>query len=109
MAKWFGSIGYAVTEETGPGVWAETVEERQYYGDILRESRGRQSSEHLNDDLTVSSQISVLMDAYAMENAHAIRYVTFLDARWKVTSVEVQYPRLTLQLGGVYNGPTPRA
>lgn len=31
MAKFYGVIGYAVTEETKPGVWAEKIIERMYY------------------------------------------------------------------------------
>ena len=34
-----------------------------------------------------------------------IKYVEFMDSLWKVTSVDMQYPRLVLSIGGVYNGP----
>jgi len=27
-----------------------------------------------------------------------------MDSLWKVTAVDVQYPRLILSIGGVYNG-----
>lgn len=30
-----------------------------------------------------------------------------MGARWKVTEVQIDYPRLTLTLGGLYNGGTP--
>lgn len=36
MAKFYGVIGYAVTEETKPGVWTEKIIERMYYGDLTR-------------------------------------------------------------------------
>ena len=39
MSKFYGEIGYAVTKETAPGVYTETVEKRNYYGDLLRNSR----------------------------------------------------------------------
>lgn len=107
MAKWFGSIGYSETVETRPGVWEERVSERPYYGDMLRNVRRRDKADQLNDELNISNELSVVSDPYAMENFHAIRYATYMGARWKVSSVEVQYPRLTLTLGGVYNGPTP--
>ena len=32
-----------------------------------------------------------------------MRYVEFMGAKWKISSVEVQYPRLILTVGGVYN------
>jgi hypothetical protein len=30
-------------------------------------------------------------------------YVEFMGTKWKITNVEVQYPRLILSVGGVYN------
>lgn len=105
MAKYYDMIGYGVTEDRGDGVWEETVTERPYYGDILRVSRRWERTEHLNDDVNVSNQISIVADAYAYEHFSAIRYARWMGTRWKVTDVEVQRPRLILSIGGVYNGP----
>ena len=104
MGKWFGKIGYAVTEETTPGVWVEQITERNYYGDIIRNTRRLQTSDKLNDDINVSNEISIVADPFARDNFHAMRYIEFMGTRWKVSSVEVQYPRLILSLGGEYNG-----
>lgn len=104
MGKWVGKIGYAVTEETTPGVWVEQITERTYYGDIIRNTRRLQTSDKLNDDINVSNEISIVADPFARDNFHAMRYIEFMGTRWKVSSVEVQYPRLILSLGGVYNG-----
>lgn len=105
MAKWFGLIGYAVSEETAPGIWTDNIVEREYYGDLNRITRRLQtSSEKLNDDIDISNEISIVSDPFAMENFQSMRYATFGGAKWKITSVEVQYPRLVLSLGGVYNG-----
>lgn len=104
MAKWFGVIGYAETVETAPGVHEERITERSYYGDVIRNTRRLQSTEHLNDDINVSNEISILADPYAISNFHSMRYAEFMGARWKITNVDVQYPRLKLSLGGVYNG-----
>lgn len=104
MAKWFGKIGFAETVETKPGVWEEQITEREYYGDVIRNSRRLQtSSEKINDDLNISNQISIVADPYANEHFYSMRYAEFSGAKWKVTDVEVQYPRLTLTLGGVWN------
>lgn len=103
MAKWFGKIGFAETSETKPGVWTETITEREYFGDLNRNVRRLQTTEHLNDDIDISNEISIVSDPYANENFHAMRYAEFMGAKWKITSVEVQYPRLTLSLGGVWN------
>lgn len=102
--KWFGAIGYADTVETKPGVWKEQVTERNYFGDITRISRRLQSTDQLNDDVVISNEISIVSDPYANENFHSMRYATYMGTKWKITSVEVQYPRLILSLGSVWNG-----
>lgn len=104
MAKFFGKIGYIETVETSPGVWTESIVEREYYGDIIRNTRRWDSSQYLNDNLSISNQISIVSDPYANENFHSMKYIEFMNAKWKITNVEVQFPRLILDVGGVYNG-----
>lgn len=109
MARFFGEVGYGDSVETpvGSGVWVDTISEFQYQGDVIRKSRSLQNSERLNDDITVSNQISVVADEYAFEHFFNIKYVRWAGVPWTVTTVEVQSPRLILSLGSVYNGPTP--
>ena len=104
MAKFFGKIGYAETIETTPGVWEEKITEREYFGDLIRNTRSLQSGEQLNDNINISNEISIVADPFAYENFHSMRYVEFMNAKWKVSSVDVQYPRLILSVGGLYNG-----
>lgn len=103
MNKYFGLVGFAVTEETSPGIYEETITEREYYGDISRNTRKLEGS-NVNDNINITNDISIVADPYANENFYAIRYATFAGSKWKVSSVEVNYPRLTLTLGGLYNG-----
>lgn len=107
MARYYGIIGFVEGQaETVPGVWDEVIVERPYYGDVIRITRRLQGGEHLNDNITVSNEISIVSDPYALQNFHAIRYVAWMGTNWKVTSVEVQYPRLILSIGDEYHGPT---
>ena len=106
MAKFSGKIGFAVQSEIRPGVWTESITERHYYGNITRNARRLQSSGGVNDDIEISNRLSIIADPFAYENFHAIRYVIFMGSKWKITEVEVEYPRLLLSLGGVWNGPT---
>ena len=103
MAKFYGKIGFAKTVETVPGVWKEEIIEREYYGDVVRNARRLQSTDKVNDDINVSNEVSIVADPFATENFHTMRYVIFMGVKWKVSNVEVQYPRLLLTLGGVYN------
>lgn len=104
MAKISGVIGYNVSSETAPGVWEPSIIERPYYGDLIKNTRRLQSTDKVNDDINISNEVSIVADPYAMTNFHTMRYVQFMGAKWKITNVEVQYPRLILSLGGLYNG-----
>lgn len=103
MAKFFGKIGYAETKQTSPGVWEEEITEREYFGDLTRNTRRLQSSGNLNDNIVVANEISIVADPFANQNFHAMRYVEFMGTKWKISNVEVQYPRLILTLGDQYN------
>ena len=94
MAKWFGKIGYAETVETAPGVWKEQITVRDYYGDLTRNTRRLQSADKVNDDLNISNELSIVSDPYAIKNFHSMRYAEFMGAKWKISDVEVLYPRL---------------
>ena len=104
MAKFYGVIGYAVTEKTERGIYEESIVEREYVGDVIRNTRRLREAAKINDDITISNQISIIADPYANNNFHSMRYVVFMGSKWKVVEVEVQYPRLILTLGGLYNG-----
>lgn len=104
MAKYYGKIGYAETVETKPGIWEEQITVHNHYGDVIKNSRRLQSADKVNDDVTVSNQLSIVADPYAMNNFHSMRYAEFMGTKWKISNVEVQYPRLILTLGGLYNG-----
>ena len=103
MAKFYGVIGYAISEETEPGVFEEQIIERNHVGDIIRNTRRLKEVGKVNDDITISNQISILSDPFASNNFHTMRYVSYMGSKWKVVEVEVAYPRLILTLGGLYN------
>ena len=104
MAKFHGSIGYAETSETTPGVWTEVITERTYSGDVIKNSKRWQTGETLNDNLTISNEISIIADPFAYQNFHTMRYVKWMGASWKIKEINVLRPRLILTIGGVYNG-----
>lgn len=131
MAKYYGAIGFLVHEEDSNYEWdpfnftsddipvgfpetdvdvhAEKILEKPYFGDIIKDTRKWQGSEHLNDNLTISNRISVIGDPYAFQNFHSIKYITWMGSKWKVKSIEVAYPRLILDVGGVYHEQTTGA
>lgn len=107
MAKWYGQIGFSIQKESDPvnhpSVYTSEITERNYYGDVIKKSRHWQSSENLNDNLTISAQISVISNSFMTDNIGNIVYVTWLGNKWKVSDVEYEWPRITLTLGAIYN------
>lgn len=105
MPKFYGPVGYAESVETAPGVYTDQITERYYHGDVVRNTRRLQSADKVNDDINISNQFSILADPFAVGNFHSMRYIGFMGSKWKITDVEVQYPRLLLTVGGLYNEP----
>lgn len=106
MSKYCGKVGYITTIESpaDSGIYVEVPCERVYRGDVVENGRALQSTQYLNDNVRVQNQISIIADAYAIQNYGRIRYVEWMGTMWKVDSVKVDRPRLLLTLGGVYNG-----
>lgn len=104
MAKWYGNVGYVVSTEERPGLWVPKPVERLYYGELIKTVSKWTTSGEVNDDLNVANQISIIADPFAYENFQSIKYVEFMGAVWKVTSIEPRHPRLILSIGGLYNG-----
>lgn len=105
MAKFHGKIGYSNFVQTAPGVYTDEPTEREYYGDVIRESKQWTGTQQLNDDLVINNRISIIADDFANDHFSAMKYVIWAGVYWRVSNVDVQRPRLILSLGGVYNGP----
>lgn len=105
MAKYYGIVGYAIDEETSPGVWQNKIIEKPIFGEYIRNSKITENPGQVNDNIKVNIQISFIADPYAMDNFHQIKYATYLGSKWKVSNVDPSnYPRLWLTLGDLYNG-----
>lgn len=102
--KYCGKIGYVETVETEPGIWEPSVTERYYKGDVIRYGRRWETrQESPNGNININNQISIVSDSYAANHLRFMRYAEFMGCLWTITNVDVDYPRLTLTLGGVYN------
>ena len=104
MAKFYGKIGFTLMQETLPDVWEPAETQKDYFGDLTRNQRRWNNGESVNENIEVSNEISILMDDFLQENIGSLKWVEVMGAKWKVNSITVEYPRLVLTLGGVYNG-----
>lgn len=110
MARYYGRIGFLVDEiesEDRPSRYVPVMEERYYMGDLFKNHARQQSAEKPVDDFGISNEISIVADAFALNNFSSMKYVEFMGALWEVQSVMVEHPRLRISFGGVYHGPTP--
>lgn len=103
--KFIGTVGFwEPSVEVKPGIYKPTIVEKVYVGDILRDYRKfQQRADYQNDEFTISNQMSILADLYAYDHLASIRYIIYNGTKWKVNNVEMNYPRLILEIGGVYN------
>ena len=103
MGRFAGKVGYVVNQETSPGIWTDVITEKTYFGDLLSNSRRYEGSD-VNKNLVINNQVSILADPYAYEYFPYCKYVILNGAKWSVTNVTIERPRLILTLGGLYNG-----
>lgn len=116
MSKFGGKVGFSIekeiTELNDDGVEIKTgriepdIVEKEVYGEILKFSYGVKNNQYpsTNDDLTLSNKFSILGDPFFFENFHLMTYLEWMGTKWKISNVEIQYPRLILSVGEVYNG-----
>lgn len=100
--KWFGEIAFSNQEETDVDVWEDKPIVRQYYGDLNKNYKSDQLADNINSTVSVTNTLSVVADPFLLESFHKILYVTFMGQKWRVSNVEVGYPRLTLNFGSLY-------
>lgn len=106
MAKFFGEIGFVTQVQIEPGIWEDEPIEKQYYGDVFREARRFGASDEVLGSINLSNQISIIADGFLTDNIQNLKYVRWMGGLWKISYVELKFPRLVLELTGVYNGPT---
>lgn len=107
--KFSGKVGFWTKDiEVNPGVYKSGIIEKSYTGDVLRNARRFQQAENQqNENLRVTNRLSIISDLYMQRNWGSVKYVSWNDVNWSVNSVDIsQYPRVVLELGGVYNGKT---
>ena len=106
--KYTGKIGFAVMKNEGEGIYTEEIEEKVYYGDLLSSRWNNENNQ--NSPLVVNcffvilnNSISVICDKYLSENISVIRYITYKNSKWCITGIEIQPPRIIINIGGIYN------
>ena len=101
--RYYGKIGYLDTVETKPGFFENQMIYKTYKGDVIRNTKRNQDNNKINGDIAVNNSISIVADPYAQEHFFNIKCVQWQGVLWEVSSVDVQFPRLILELGGLWH------
>lgn len=106
--KFYDNIGYASTRHLGGGVYEDYISvERKYYGDVIRDSVKHRQGDTIIPGVSLGNTFKIIVDAYANEHFGTMRYIEYLGVRWTIAQVTKEYgPRISIRVGGVYNGPT---
>lgn len=107
MARYIGKIGFITEEETTPGVFTQVPVERIYRGDSYEAGTKWVDSGRVNDNISLTTQVSIVTDEYARSNFRYVKYAEFMGSLWEVTNIKYQRPRIVLSLGGPYTGLIP--
>lgn len=107
MGKAVCKFGFGINMETEPDIWNDVIKEKgPYFGDILRSNQSYEQSDTLSGDVRITNQLSIIGDDFLFNNLENIRYIIYKNQR-RIFTFEEAYPRITVKLGGIYNGPTP--
>lgn len=108
--RYYGRIGFLADEvesEDRSSRYQPLIVEQFYAGEAWSLSASPQNADKTMDDFSISHDISIVADPYALQHFSSIKYLEFMGALWEVRSVKVEYPRLRISCGGIYHGPTP--
>lgn len=109
MAKFNGKIGFVETYEimidgVPSGRFKTETIEKEYKGDILQDyRRWSESTEKSNENVTINNRFSILIDSFISENLSYLKYIQYFGTKWIISSVDIQYPRMIITTGGIYN------
>lgn len=102
MSRFSGKLGFVMTRETEEGVWLEDTIEIPVKGTIRRLYVRNDNNSSVNSNLRLTNEVSVLLDSKINTYLETLKYVIWKGSKWEVQSIGVSYPRLTINLGGLY-------
>lgn len=102
MPRFSGKLGFVITRETEEGVWLEDKIEIPAKGTIRSLHVRNDNSASVNSNLRLTNEVSILLNSKIQTYLETLKYVIWKGSKWEVQSIGVNYPRLTINLGGLY-------
>lgn len=91
-----------MTSETEEGVWLEDKIEIPIKGTIRSLYVRNDNNSSVNANLRLTNEVSILLNSKIQMYLETLKYVVWKGSKWEVQSIGVNYPRLTINLGGLY-------
>ena len=102
MSRFSGKLGFVMTRETEEGVWLDENIEIRAKGTIRSLYVRNDNSSSANTNLRLTNEVSILLNSKISTYLETLKYVIWKGSKWEVQSIGVNYPRLTINLGGLY-------
>lgn len=104
--KFAGTVGFWIDDvEVEPSVYKPMIVEKPYTGDLIKDTRRwADRGNRVNSTFELNNKIRILVDMYMNRNWPSIKFVRIGNEPFTVTSVDLDYPGITLTIGGKYDG-----
>jgi len=104
--KFAGTVGFWINDvEVEPSVYKSMMVEKPYTGDLIKDTRRwSDQGSRVNATFALNNKIRILADMYMNRNWPNIKFVRMGGEPFAVTSVDLDYPGVTLTIGGRYDG-----
>lgn len=102
MSRFSGKLGFVMPRETEEGVWLEDKIEIPIKGTIRSLYVRNDNNSSVNANLRLTNEVSILLNSKIQTYLETLKYVVWKGSKWEVQSIGVNYPRLTINLGGLY-------
>ena len=102
--KFYGKVGFIkeVEKPEGSGIYVPEIIEKEYAGSIEQIVQKWQPAEQVNDNIIFYNKFNLFVDPYTLENLGYMRYIEWQNSKWKISSISVNYPRISVEIGGLY-------
>lgn len=105
--RYSGKLGIAEQTEVSPGVWEETITERDFLGTVTQRSETVDLDDSILPRYRTTTTVSGLARGVGVIDNSNLRYLTYGGIRWTIVSDTTKYPKLIMYLREEYHGPTP--
>lgn len=92
--------------ETSPNVFVPNIETRSVVGFIERVQINWTVGDSDQSGLSARHVVKLVVSKETVADYFSAVYLTWMNKKWSVRSVEHESPNVKLTLGGIYDGPS---